>query len=189
MTTKAPKQRRRRRSPKTSNETTFIVRIAKDLSEYADVAVEAADASEAEELVTDLLSKPSRLDDLNYEAGDDREGPYTCDSWESDGEDQVPLTIRNGVPILPPARTKLTCPNCNYDGEKPSEHGGTFRYLADITTWREIIRLKKSKPNPTLIIEGLSDKYDEDEEKNERIECRACLREFPIPAGLKTDFR
>lgn len=189
MTTKPPKKRRQRSSPKASNENTFIVRVAKDLSEYADVAVEAADASEAEEIVTDLLSKPSKLDDLNYEAGDDREGPYTCDSWESDGADQVALTIRNGVPIFPPAPTKLTCPYCDYDGERPTEHGGTFRYLADVTTWREIIRLKKGKPNPTLIIEGLSDKYDEDEEKNERIECRACLREFPIPAGLKTDFR
>jgi hypothetical protein len=189
MATKTPKKRQRHSSPKTSNEKTFIVRIAKDLSEYADVAVTAADASEAEEIVANLLSKESQLDDLNYEAGDDREGPYTCDSWESDGADQVALTIRNGVPIFPPARTKLTCPYCKYDGEKPAEHGGYFRYLADVTTWREIIRLKKSKPNPTLIIEGLSDKYDEDEEKNERIECSACLREFPIPAGLKTDFR
>jgi len=127
---------------KTSNEKTFIVRIAKDLSEYADVAVEAADASEAEEIVADLLSEPSKLDDLNYEPGDDREGPYTCDSWESDGADQVALTIRNGVPIFPPAPKKLTCPYCNYDGEKPTEHGGTFRYypgygeglLLDITS-------------------------------------------------------
>ena len=184
-----PKKRRRRSSAKTSNDKTYIVRIAKDLSEYADVAVEAADASEAEEIVTDLLSKPSALDDLNYEAGDDREGPYTCDSRESDGADQVALIIRNGLPIFPPAFTKLTCPYCNYDGEKPTEHGGTFRYLADVTTWREIIRLKKGEPNPTLIIEGMSDKYDEDEEKNERLECRACLREFPIPTGLKTDFQ
>jgi hypothetical protein len=189
MTTKTPKKRRQRSSPKTSNETTFIVRIAKDLSEYADIAVEAADANQAEEIVTELLSKPSKLDDLNYEAGDDRERPYTCDSWESDGADLVALTIRNGVPIFPPASAKLTCPYCDYDGEGPTEHGGTFRYLAEVTTWRKIIRLKKGKPNPTLIIEGLSDKYDEDEEKNERIECRACLREFPVPAGLKTDFR
>ena len=189
MTTRTPKKRRQRTSMKTSNEKTFIVRIAKDLSEYADVAVEAADASEAEEIVADLLSEPSKLDDLHYEPGDDREGPYTSDSWESDGADQVALTIRNGVPIFPPAPKKLTCPYCNFDGEKPTEHGGTFRYLADVTTWREIIRLKKGKTNPTLVIEGLSDKYDEDEEKDERIECRACLREFPIPTGLKTDFR
>ncbi len=189
MTTETPKKHRHSASSKTAKENTFIVRIAKDLSEYADVAVEAVRASEAEEIVADLLSKPSKLDDLNYEPGDDREGPYTCDSWESDGADQVALLIRNGVPIFPPAPTRLTCPYCNHDGEKPSEHGGTFRYLAEVTTWRKIIRLKKSKTNPTLIIEGLSDKYDEDEEKNERIECRACLREFPIPAGLKTDFR
>lgn len=184
-----PKKQPGRSSQKTSNEKTFIVRIAKDLSEYADVAVEATDAGEAEEIVANLLSKPSALDDLNYEAGDDREGPYTCDSWESDGTEQVALTIRSGVPIFPPAPAKLSCPYCNYDGDKPTEHGGTFRYLADVTTWREIIRLKKGKANSTLIIEGLSDKYDEDEEKNERLECRACLREFTIPAGLKTDFR
>src|SRR5438132_11032391 len=107
MTTKTPKKRRQHSSPKTSNEKTFIVRIAKDLSEYADIAVEAADASQAEEIVADLLSKPSKLDDLNYEAGDDREGPYTCDSWERDGTDQIALTIRSEVAILPTASTKL----------------------------------------------------------------------------------
>src|SRR5207302_10125044 len=101
MATKTPNTRRQRTSTKTSNAKTVIVRIAKDLSEYADVAVEAADASEAEEIVTDLLSKPSALDDLIYEAGDDRERPYTCDSWKSDGADQVALTIRNGLPIFP----------------------------------------------------------------------------------------
>src|SRR5258708_16556498 len=106
MATKTPNKRRQRTSTKTSNEKTFIVRIAKDLSEYADVAVEAADASEAEEIVTDLLSKPSQLDDLNYEGGDDREGPYTCDSWQTAGADQLALTIRHGAPILPPAPTK-----------------------------------------------------------------------------------
>jgi len=79
MATKTPKKRRQRTLTKTSNEKTFIVRIAKDLSEYADIAVEATDASEAEEIVADLLSKPLKLDDLNYEAGDDREGPYICD--------------------------------------------------------------------------------------------------------------
>ena len=105
MATKTPNKRRQRTSTKTSNEKTFIVRIAKDLSEYADVAVEAADANEAEEIVADLLSEPSKLDDLHYEPGDDREGPYTCDSWESDGAAQVALTIRNGLPIFPTARS------------------------------------------------------------------------------------
>ena len=64
MATKTPSKRRRKASSK--NEKTFIVRIAKDLSEYADVAVTAADASEAEEIVANLLSKESQLDDLNY---------------------------------------------------------------------------------------------------------------------------
>src|SRR3989442_8111148 len=123
MTTETASKHRRKASSK--KEETFIVRIARDLSEYADVAVITTDIDHAEEIVSELLHD-SKLADLKYETGDDREGPYACDSWETDGADQVVLTIRNGVPIFPPAPTKLTCPYCNYDGEKPTDHGGTF---------------------------------------------------------------
>ena len=69
--------------------------------------------------------------------------------------------------------------------------GTGFRYLADATTWRQIIGIEQTKTErgSTLAILSPSENYEEDEEKNERIECRACLREFPIPAGLKPDFR
>jgi len=186
MATKTPSERQRKASSK--NEKTFIVRIARDLSEYVDVGVITADCR-AEEIVSDLLND-SKLGDLRYEAGDDREGPYTCDSWESDGADHVDCIIKDGTPTFTPP-SNLICPYCHYNGDNPTEHGTGFRYLADATTWREIIGIEQPKreSSPTLAILSPSENYDEDEEKNERIECRACLSEFPIPSGLKTDFR
>jgi hypothetical protein len=81
--------------------------------------------------------------------------------------------------------TELICPTCGYKGNDPTEHGEGFRYLANHTTWREIEGLKDG----VLSINGLYQVYDEDEETNERVECRSCLNEFPIPPGLETDFQ
>lgn len=168
----------------------FIVRIGNDLSEYADVRVNATDTTEAEEIVSELL-EAGKLTALEYERGDDREGPYTCDAWKDEGDEQVQGTIKNGELVLPtPANFELKCPHCGYDGKEPSEHGGTFRYLSDTTIWREIVRLRQTKKGQprTLIVEGLSDKYDEDPEKNDRLECRACLKEFDLPKNFPVDF-
>jgi hypothetical protein len=78
----------------------------------------------------------------------------------------------------------LKCPHCQYNGKKETNNGQGFRYLSNQTTWREIYSLKKG----ILLIEGRSEIYGEDTETNERIECRSCLSEFPIPPGIQTDF-
>jgi len=78
----------------------------------------------------------------------------------------------------------LRCPHCNYNGKKETENGQGFRYLSNQTTWREIVSLKRG----VLLIDGRSEIYDEDSETDERLECRSCLSEFPIPPGLQTDF-
>ena len=75
-------------TPEENEEKTYVVRVARDLSEYADVAVSTTDSSAAEEIVSDLL-EGDKLDNLNYESGDDREGPYTCDSWEKEEDEQA----------------------------------------------------------------------------------------------------
>lgn len=75
---------------------------------------------------------------------------------------------------------KLTCPHCSYQGDQPSAHGGTFRYLADVTTWRDVVKLK----GRDLVVGGLSKRYDEDEERNDRLECRNCLSEFALIPDL-----
>jgi|SRR5215213_9917053 hypothetical protein len=82
-----------------------------------------------------------------------------------------------------PAKT-LRCPHCNYNGKKVTDNGQGFRYLSNQTTWREVVSLK----NGVLLIEGSSTIYYEDPETEERLECRSCLAEFPIPPGLETDF-
>jgi hypothetical protein len=78
----------------------------------------------------------------------------------------------------------VRCPHCSYNGKKETENGQGFRYLSDQTTWREVVSLKRG----ILLIQGYSEIYDEDEESNERLECRSCLAEFPIPPGLEIDF-
>jgi len=78
----------------------------------------------------------------------------------------------------------LQCPHCRYNGKKETENGKGFRYLSNQTTWREVYSLKKG----ILLIEGRFEIYDEDTETDERLECRSCLREFPIPPGMQTDF-
>lgn len=168
----------------------FTVEVANDLSEYASVRVFATDFSDAEDIVKAMLDR-GELTMLEFERGDDREGPYTSDVREAEDDDQFDVTIKDGKIIEPKAKPfKLICPHCGYDGKTPSENGGTFRLLSDTTIWREIIRVRpprKGEPR-TLIVEGLSDKYDEDPEKNDRLECRACLSEFTLPKDLPVDY-
>jgi hypothetical protein len=101
----------------------------------------------------------------------------------------APSNIPATIPQSPQTATKqlsqaLTCPHCDYDGKEDTQHGGTFRYLSDQTAWREIIRWNKKR----MIVEGRSDTYDDDQETNDRIECRACLKQFPLPTGLDIEF-
>jgi hypothetical protein len=167
----------------------FIVGVANDLSEYASIRVFAESASDAEDTIRQMLER-GELNMLEFERGDDREGPYTCDVSKDEGDQTyVELTVRNGA-LVPVKPFKLQCPHCKYTGKEPSEHGGTFRLLSDTTIWREIIRVRPAKNDQprTLVAEGLSDKYDEDPEKNDRLECRACLKEFPLPKDLPVDY-
>jgi len=167
----------------------FIVGVANDLSEYASIRVFAENASVAEDIISEMLDR-GELNMLEFERGDDREGPYTCDVSKDDGDQtDVEITVKDGA-VVPAKPFKLQCPHCRYTGKKPSQHGGTFRLLSDTTIWREIIRVRPAKEDQprTLVAEGRSDKYDEDEEKNDRIECRACLKEFPLPKNLPVDY-
>ena len=82
----------------------------------------------------------------------------------------------------PPAT--LRCPHCKYNGKRPTENGQGFRYLSDQTTWRQVTTFKDG----TIIVNSWSEVYDEDHEANERLECRSCLNEFPIPHGVETEF-
>jgi hypothetical protein len=180
------KPTRKRRQP---TQKPFIVGVANDLSEYASVRVFAESASDAEDTISEMLHR-GELTMLEFERGDDREGPYACDVCKDEGDHKyVDLTVKDGA-IIPPKPFKLRCPHCGYTGKEPSEHGGTFRLLSDTTIWREIVRLRPSKNDQprTLVVEGLSDKYDEDPEKNDRMECRACLKEFDLPKDLPVDY-
>jgi len=89
-----PKPRKQRTKP-------FIVRLARDLSEYADVQVDATTSSEAEDIVSQLLGQ-GQLNALDYARGDDREGPYTCDSWEKEDDETVDCIIENNRITFPP---------------------------------------------------------------------------------------
>lgn len=107
--------------PKKKNAKPYIVRVAQDLSEYADVQVDATNSDEAEEIVSDLLDQ-GQLTTLEYERGDDREGPYTCEAWEKEEDQTADCIIKNDRIIFPtkpsspvPPRTTgplTACPQC-----------------------------------------------------------------------------
>ena len=71
--------------PRKQRTESFIVQIAQDLTEYADVEVFATSSTEAEELVSTLL-RQGKLNNIDFQRGDDRDGPYTCDSRKNEGE-------------------------------------------------------------------------------------------------------
>jgi hypothetical protein len=149
----------------------------------------ATSAVEAENIIAALLER-RELSNLRYDPGDDREGPYTCNVDDDHGDQHwIETTIKAGkiVPLLP---FKLQCPHCKYDGREETRHGGTFRYLTDQTTYRDITRFVRARngSGPRLKVEGTSELYYEDEEKNDRLECRSCLKEFPFPKSLKIEF-
>ena len=93
------------------------------------------------------------------------------------------------APALPTADS-LKCPHCQFDGSEETDNGGTFRYLSNVTAWREIVRVRRSRRNKpqTIIVDGLFHTYDEDEETNERIECRKCLGEFLLAKTVEVEF-
>src|SRR5712692_2114453 len=98
------------RKPRKPRLKPFIVGVANDLSEYASVRVFAPDSDEAEDTVSELLRR-GELTALEFERGDDREGPYTCDVREEESDDQVEITIRDCQVIQPkPQNFKLQCP-------------------------------------------------------------------------------
>ena len=71
--------------PRKQRTESFIVQIAQDLTEYAEVEVFATSSTEAEELVSTLL-RQGKLNNIDFQPGDDRDGPYTCDSRKNEGE-------------------------------------------------------------------------------------------------------
>src|SRR6266498_4539867 len=110
--------------PRKKKTKTFIVLVAQDLSEYANVQVDATTSEEAEEIVSDLLDQ-GQLIKLEYQRGDDREGPYTCEASEKEEDQTFDCIIKNNRiifptkpkdPISPRATGPLTaCPQCGAD--------------------------------------------------------------------------
>ena len=90
--------------------------------------------------------------------------------------------------LQPPTGDKLRCPHCGYGGEQETPEG-TFRILSDETIYREVIGKAVTARKKMLLVESVSQRYDEDEEKRDRVECRSCFGEFPIPAGLNVDYQ
>lgn len=87
--------------------------------------------------------------------------------------------------------TGLKCPKCEYTGDEPGENGDGFRLLTDQTVWREIVDPAGTTEDDKILVtaKGPSDHYNEDEEKNERIECRNCLTEFPVPEHITVNYQ
>lgn len=94
----------------------YIVSVVQDLSECAQVQVDATSSLDAEEIVSGLL-RQGKLARLDFERGDDRGDPYTCGSWEKDDDTPVDCVITNNeITFAPKISGPLTaCPQCGAD--------------------------------------------------------------------------
>jgi hypothetical protein len=90
---------------------------------------------------------------------------------------------------------RIVCPHCGYAGTVAAgARGGAgadecdgFYLLEDITVYRFVKGLRGGK----LRVDGLyhtGDGYDEGVPGSLRLECRQCLTEFPLPAGMEIDW-
>jgi hypothetical protein len=90
---------------------------------------------------------------------------------------------------------RIVCPHCGYAGDGAADlHGQTgaeecngFYLLEDISVYRFVKGLKGGR----LAVDGLyhtGEGYDEGAAGTIRLECRKCLSEFPLPAGLQIDW-
>lgn len=101
------------------------------------------------------------------------------------------LAVEAKPAVWDPATQTLACPHCAFQGivegeGQPGKYGVGFRYLEDIVN----VRVASSTDDGTLAIESYyesADGYDDGD--NGRLECRHCLGECALPAGLEIDFR
>ena len=99
----------------------YIVSVVQDLSQCAEVQVDATSSTEAEELVSALL-RQGKLNSLDYTSGDNQRDPYTCGSWEKDDDTPVDCIVTDSGITFPPKTNINTlrhsdgpltaCPQC-----------------------------------------------------------------------------
>jgi len=83
---------------------------------------------------------------------------------------------------------------CSSDATAPDNCDGSgrdqcqgFRLLEDITVFHFV----KGLNNGRLVVDGLyhtGEGYDEGTDGTLRMECRKCLSEFPLPAGVDNEW-
>lgn len=86
------------------------------------------------------------------------------------------------------SKARFYCPECGFaDTPDAKTLNQLFRYLEDITNWRQIEGFDSG--SRTLNIKGLyhtGEGYEEG--KNARIECGNCLHEFKVPESWTEEF-
>jgi hypothetical protein len=92
--------------------------------------------------------------------------------------------------------SRIVCPHCGYagggtatdiHGENGGEECNGFYLLEDITTYRFV----KGVEGDQLVVNAhyqTGEGYDAGVEGTIRLECRRCLGEFPLPAGLEVEW-
>lgn len=94
--------------------------------------------------------------------------------------------------IYDAVKKTLTCPHCGFEGiiggeAQEGEHSSEpFRYLEDIVNHRDVEGIDE---NGALRIDSFYESgegYDDGD--NLRLECRKCLAECALPAGLEIEF-
>lgn len=95
----------------------YIVSIVQDLSECAEVQVDATSSAEAEEIVSVLL-RQGKLNKLDYTRGGDQGDPYTCGAWEKEDDTVVDCIVTDSGITFPTSTLRdidgplTACPQC-----------------------------------------------------------------------------
>jgi len=87
--------------PRNKSTRPYIVSVVQDLSQCAEVQVDATSSAEAEVLVSALL-RQGKLNSLDYTSGDNQRDPYTCGSWEKDEDTAVDCIVNDAGITFPP---------------------------------------------------------------------------------------
>lgn len=82
-------------------------------------------------------------------------------------------------------RAPITCPACGWAARPPGVHAHAFRYIEEVTSMRWVMGVDASG----AIRVDASDHIATDEGgRAPRLQCSACLSEFPLPSSARVEF-
>lgn len=79
----------------------------------------------------------------------------------------------------------ITCPACGWAARSPGAHGHAFRYIEEVTSMRWV---RGVAADGALRVDASDRILDEEGARAPRLQCGACLAEFPLQSGTDVEF-